>query len=115
MPSSLPVEMTTEFNALIDHLASRPGGMVKDEDLSSVEALMFHRYVLRECFELIKENGPVIDGKHNPASILLPPHTGAIAKLCSVLNLGPAARARLKTPAATSAKAKPTPWDAGDE
>ena len=115
MPDTLPPSMRPEFDSLINHMAGRPGGVVVDEDLASIEALMFHRYVMREAFASILENGTIIDGKHNPSVTAMPSHASSIVKIAALLNLGPAARARLKTPPATSAKAKPTPWDSADE
>ena len=111
MPQTLPDDMRGEFNALINHMAGRPGGVVQDEDLANVEMLLFHRYVMRESFASILELGTAIDGKHNPATTAMPAHASAVVKLSTLLNLGPAARAKLKAPPKTSAKPESTPWD----
>lgn len=111
MPSSIPPSMQGEFDELIDHLAARHGGIVPVEDLHLVENILFHRYSLRQMFEDVRVNGPVIDGKHNPAASGMPTHSGAVVKLSSALALGPSHRARLKTPPAQDQKATPSPWD----
>ena len=114
MPSSLPASMQGEFDELIDHLASRRDGLVPIEDLALVENLLFHRATLRQMFEDVRANGPVVDGKHNPSASGMPTHSGSVVKLAAALSLGPAARARMKAPAVAEKKpAESSPWGDG--
>jgi phage terminase small subunit len=104
--------MLDEYNELVDHLAERAGGVVRAEDLSLIEQLLFHRHVVREAFADIRANGILIDGKGNPAASMIGLQAGAVTKIAGLLAIGPSARAKLKAPPAGS-KAAPSPWEEG--
>jgi len=110
MPEMLPVEMTSEFNELVNHMAAR-AGVVDTEDVPLLENLLMHRYACRMAFEDIRINGPLVDGKSNPAVAMLAIQSGAAVKVAAALALGPAARAKLKSPPTNNAANNP--WTTG--
>ena len=106
MPSTLPEEMRPEFNELVAHIRARDG-FVKEEDLGLIETLMIHRFIIREAFDNVKEHGAIIDGKSNPAAAMITLQSNCVGRVAGLLNIGPLARSRLKSPAPIGKGASP--------
>lgn len=99
LPVHIPVEMHSEWLAVMDDLRDRK--MLTDAMSGSVDAYIMAMRNARKAQEQIDLHGVLVDGgkgilKQNPAVSLLGKSQSTILRLAAELGLTPAARSRKK-------------------